>query len=81
MKDLKDTLARENDLGRQLTREDMIDVMRAHRAPMPQNPSKAQLLPLIQNIEPEIFVAHNKAVQDGKPLRKRARRWWLPALP
>ena len=73
LKDLKDTLARENDLGGQLTRGDMIDVMRAHRAPMPQNPSKALLLPLIQNIEPEIFAAHNKAVDDGKPTRKRAR--------
>jgi hypothetical protein len=33
-----------------------------------QNPSKAQLLPPIQHIEPEMFAAHNKAVDDGKPI-------------
>jgi hypothetical protein len=34
---------------------------------------KEQLLPLIQNIESYIYDAHQKAVRDGKPTRKRAR--------
>ena len=69
---MKHKLARENNLGRQLTRTEIIDVIWAHRAPMPQNPSKAALLPLIQNIEPEIFDAHNMAVEDGKRARALA---------
>ena len=43
LKYLKDTLARENDLGGQLIGGEMIDVTRAHGAPVPQNPSKASL--------------------------------------